>query len=177
MSEASEPRLSAVVYGGGDDRVPIDEMLWQAASELRASGAPLAGVVQRNPQRPGRCRCDMLLYDLASGREVEISEDRGPEARGCRLDVAALEGLVADTVEALDHGARLLIINRFGKREVEGRGFREAIAKAIGLGIPVITAVRRENVDAWREFTGGIADELPPAPAAILDWCRTARAA
>jgi hypothetical protein len=41
-----------------------------------------------------------------------------------------LETLVGATQAALDNGADLLVINRFGKRETEGAGFRQVIGNA-----------------------------------------------
>src|SRR5690242_21260538 len=47
---------------------------------------------------------------------VRISVDRGPEARGCRLDPDALERSVAWSEAALDR-AEFLVVNKFGKQD------------------------------------------------------------
>ena len=67
---------------------------------------------------------------------LRISQDRGKWARGCRLDAGSLELAVAQVASALDVGADLMIINKFGKHEAEGRGFR-AVARPVPAMPPV----------------------------------------
>lgn len=162
--------LAAIIYGAGGGP-EVDATLAAVAAALRRGGHRLAGAVQSTTERPDRCRCDMLLEDLGSGQVIAISEDRGVEARGCRLDAVALEQVVALSGAALDTGATLLIVNRFGRREAEGHGFRAVIARAVASGTPVLLAVGAEQVPAWREFTGGMDAELPLDGAAIEAWC------
>lgn len=116
----------------------------------------------------------MVLEDLSTGQIVAISEDRGPEARGCRLDPAALERLFGAAAAGLDAGADLLVVNRFGKREAEGRGFRGAIEAAVTTGVPVLVAVSAANLDCWNAFTGALDERLEPNVVAAIRWCRGA---
>jgi nucleoside-triphosphatase THEP1 len=163
------PAMAAVVYEPGEGRA-VDALLSALAVELKGAGLVLAGTVQRAAARADRCACDMIVTDLASGTDRSISEDRGPMARGCRLDTAALEALAGATLSALDRGADLLLVNKFGKREAEGAGFRSALGAAVGAGTPVLVAVNRDFIGAWREFAGGMATELPPDLAAVRRW-------
>jgi len=162
-------KLAAMVYepGHGQD---ADRLLSEVATLLRAAGVPLAGATQRAMERADRCACDMIVTDLHSDIEIPISEDRGSLARGCRLDASALERLVGSTLAALDSGARVLIVNRFGKRESEGRGFRPAIARALEAGLPVLIGVNRDHIAAWKTFSDGLALDLPVSLPDIVDW-------
>lgn len=166
------PRLAAVVYDSGQGPA-ADAIMTAVAHVLAGTGYRLAGAVQHNHPRPGRCSCDMTLEALGGDRLVEISEDRGPEARGCMLNPAALEEVVAIACRVLEKGARLLVVNRFGKQEADGRGFRQAIALSADLGVPVLVAVSRDQEPDWSAFCGGGDERLPLEPAAILDWCRS----
>ena len=67
----------------------------------------------------------------------------------------ALEQAVALTEQALDEGADLLIVNKFGKHEADGRGFRDTIGRALELGIPVLVGANKLNVEALVSFCGG----------------------
>lgn len=165
----SMPRIAVVVYEPGESAV-ADACLAMAAHELRDKRMRLAGSVQLTKQRPNRCRCDILLEDLATGSLIELSEDRGPEARGCHLSPSALEEAVGLAVAAVEGGAELLIINRFGKREAEGHGFRQAIERAVERDIPVLVLVCRSHLDAWVEFGGGLEARLPLATDAVVAW-------
>lgn len=169
-----QSRIAAVVYEPGEGET-TDRLLWALAERLRADGVALAGTTQRSAERPDRCRCDMIVAELGSGDETRISEDRGAEARGCRLDTAALEHLAGATIQTIERGADMLIVNKFGKREAEGAGMRPAIAEAFAADIPVLVAVNRAGIDAWRSFTGGLSEELRPDAGAIRSWIEAQR--
>jgi len=162
--------LAAVFYANGEG-AGLDAALAGVATTLRGAGVRLAGAVQFNTPRRDRCRCEMSLEDLATGRVVDISEDRGPLARGCRLNPSALETVVGLATAAVEQGADLLIVNKFGKHEIEGGGFRAVIAAAVDAGIPVLVAVGRDNAAAWQSFTDGGFTVLPAEIRRILAWC------
>jgi hypothetical protein len=154
-----------------------DAVLAGVAAQALACGLRVVGVVQEETaSSPGRT-CHMDLRLLPDGPRLRISADRGALARGCRLDPDALERAVAETERRLAGGADLLILNRFGKHEAQGRGFRGAIAEAAGLGIPVLLAASPLNREALERFCGGEALHLPPDPAAAMAWFRRATGA
>lgn len=167
MSHAS---IAAVVYAEGQGP-RVDEMLVDVVGRLRQAGARLSGAIQHNTEDGDRCRCDMTLEDLAGGRLIDISERRGPQSRGCRLDSFALEEIVGIVEASLASGPELLVINRFGKRESEGHGFRQAIEQAMAQSIPVLVAVSENQRAAFQGFAAPFASELAFAPEAILEWC------
>jgi hypothetical protein len=153
-----------------------DRLLFAVAQRLLVEGWPLAGVVQVNAERLDGMPCDMELHVLAAGHVVRISQRLGRHAQGCRLDSSGLEeavGLVAAALGA--EGAskpRLLIVNKFGKQEMDGRGFRPVMAEALALGIPVLTAVNAGSIASFQAFAEGLAAPVEPEAKAVLDWCR-----
>lgn len=161
--------LAAVVYEAGSG-ADTDRLLTAVADTLLDSGLRVAGTVQRAFERADRCACDMIVRDLATGGEVKISEDRGPNARGCRLNPAMLEALVGSTAAALEGGADVLILNKFGKQEAVGAGFRQVIAQALADEVPTLIGVNAAYLDSWRAFAGEFADELPANAGALLSW-------
>lgn len=163
------PPLGVLVY---NDDLDIDGLLVQCARILTRLGYRLGGVVQSNPPRPGRRKCDMQLTDLLSGETALISYDRGEGASGCRLDLAALARAALWVERAVAAGVDLVIINKFGKQEAQGKGLRSAIAEALLSDTPVILGVSRLNLDACLEFAGGQVIELEPGPDAVVAWCR-----
>ena len=64
----------------------------------------------------------------------------------------------------------LFIFNKFGSQELAGAGLRSEMAEVAAAGLPLLTTVRRDHVDAWLDFTGGEGVLLPPDEAAILAW-------
>ena len=119
-------QIGVVAY---DDGLVRDALIVQCAAGLVASGYRLGGVVQSNAHRHGRRRCDMYVKDLRGGDEIEISLDRGEEARGCRLDPDAFARIDTWIERAVIERVDLLIINKFGREEAHGRGLRAVIAR------------------------------------------------
>ena len=159
--------------GGATNRLLAD-----FAETARARGLRVIGTVQVNTDRPGdgpekgpgEGRCDMDVTVLPLGPVLRISQDLGPGSRGCRLDPAALEEAVARTEAALAAGADLMIVNKFGKHEAEGRGFRALIGEALALGVPVVVGLNGLNAAAFAAFGAGLVQRLPPSPEALLSW-------
>lgn len=159
-------------YVAGGGRGSSDRLLAAVAERLRAAGFPLAGVVQINtvfdPARP----CHMDLHVLTRDETLRISQNLGPLARGCRLDPSGLETAVGLVEAALADAPRLLIVNKFGKVEAEGRGFRPVIGAALAAGVPVLTSVSSGNLAAFTAFAEDMAEPLPPDEEALIAWVR-----
>ena len=168
-----EPLQIAVIGYGANEGAALDGLLAGVAARLQSHGLRLAGAVQRNTHNGDRCRCDMTLEDLTTGKLVGISEHRGENARGCRLDQAKLEEIVGLALSSVESGADLLIVNKFGKRESEGHGFRAAIEAAIDAGIPVLASVSDANSAGWNDFVQGLDVVLAADEDAIMRWCLT----
>ena len=129
------------------------------------------GVLQSRGSAGGDCHCrDMDLQIIGKSRSFRISQPLGQGASGCRLHLGAL----ADCCVYLEHqvraGADLLVLNRFGKGESDGRGFRDLISLALEYETPVLTAVRPAYLAAWQEFSGGCGSTLPFNTDLVEDW-------
>lgn len=155
----------------------VDQLLAGVASDLVRLGVPVQGVIQTRGDAGGECACaEMYLHDLATGRVDVISEKRGSGAQGCQLDWEALTDIAGRLEADLTAETGVLIINRFGRSESEGRGFRRAIEKAIELGVTVIIAFRPEYEGAWEAFHGGLAVTCGSDRGEIVSLCARARA-
>lgn len=147
-------------------------LLAEVVDRLRAAGWPLAGALQ-----PEAEAClSMQLRLLSPDRVMQISQSLGPMASGCRLDTGALAAAAGLVEASLVTGARLLILNKFGKAEAEGGGFRPLIGQALARGIPVLTSVAPDQLAAFEAFADGLAEALPADADAILRWCAAADA-
>lgn len=160
--------VAAVVY---DPRTPVDDLLAELSERLKERGFALGGLVQRNEAGGGPYCGSMEVEDLGSGRRVSISQDRGPGARGCRLDPRGLAEAGALAGQAIAGGVDFVIFNKFGKAEVEGRGLRAEFAQALANGIPTLTSVGTGVLSAWDAFVGGSWTRLEPSLEALEAWC------
>lgn len=158
--------MAALVAREGGD---VDRALFQAAADLRAQGLRLAGALQ-HPLTAGDCRCAMMLEDLSSGQVTDIAQNLGPGAKGCGLNTGALEtavGLVLARLEAPGQRLDAVFINRFGKREADGHGFRQVVIAALSANVPVVIGVAETMASQFASFTGGEHHTLPADPQAI----------
>lgn len=155
--------------GKGD----LDQILYRFAKAQEAQGVHVCGVVQVNSDRPDCRACDMDVDVMPDGPTIRISQDLGPEARGCRLDPAALEQAVAEVQTRLSGDVALLVLNKFGKHEANGRGFRDTIGQAMMLDVPVVCGVNTLNRAAFEEFCGGEAQYVEPTPEALDAWFKS----
>lgn len=152
----------------------IDDLLSAIAATVNPDR--IAGYVQTR-RKDRECGTLVHVRNLRDGTEMPITKNRGKMAKGCKLDGDALTRLSEQLSSDIETGCDLLIIARFGRSEADGRGLRDVISRAIELEIPVLVGVRDEYADAWTEFHGGIAHNLPPDPKAICDWIRNINAA
>jgi hypothetical protein len=155
--------LAALVYEADQDP---DAILREFATDLNARGFRVVGLVQA-----GQCADSSLSAVLIhSGEKVLLAQDFNPTASGCRLDLGRLQNVGERVAEALAAGADLLIINRFGKREREGKGLGHLIERAVGTDIPVVIAVSSQRFADWIKFADGMCVKLRCERDALREW-------
>lgn len=159
--------LAAVIYQPEDD---VDSLLAGFAAGLQHLGHRIGGIVQRNHKGTGGPVKLMEVMDLITGQIIPICQNLGPGAVSCRLDTGGL----ADAAQAVQHAitqrVELVIINKFGKTEADGRGLRSELAMAVEAGLPVLTAVPWRFYDAWHDFTGGYGTTLLCEQDVVAGW-------
>lgn len=166
-SGADQRPILSLVYTNGH---AADCFLADLGYGLRETGVAVAGIVQRNTFLRDPIKCDMEVEELASGTVLQLSEFRGPAARGCRLDRAALAEAAGLLTAAINAGPDVLILNKFGRAEAEGGGLRDALGRAAQVSIPTIVGVPLRNIDCWRSFAGELADDCGIDPEYVRRW-------
>ena len=68
----------------------------------------------------------------------------------------------------------LILINKFGKEEAQGRGLRPVIAEALIAEIPLGIGASTQNLCDFLTFVGYSATRLRPDVEAITAWSRNA---
>ncbi len=159
-----------IAYTMTEGRGELDLLLADFAETLKARGVRTCGIVQINTENGTPHRCDMDVKILPDGPKVRISQYLGKDARGCRLNPEALETAAAKVSQSMETDFDIFILNKFGKQEADGRGFRDMIGTALEKGAAVLVGTNPMNADKLIDFSGGIASPLPPKPAALLAW-------
>jgi nucleoside-triphosphatase THEP1 len=161
-----------IAYTMNEKKGEMDSLLTQLADKLMDAGHKVAGLVQINTDRVYDHRCDMDVRVLPHVSVLRISQSLGKHARGCRLDTNALETAIGEVERSLTSRTDILIVNKFGKLEAEGRGFRPVIAKAVLLGVPVICGVNALNQGAFEAFSEGSSEKIESSLSNLLNWCQ-----
>ena len=161
--------VAAVVYGAGDDP---DGLLIGFADDLRRAGLRPVGVVQAGRS----CRAEnpkLGVVVLPGGDTVCLVADPGACGAGCRLDAGRLADLAKRLAAAIDEGADLVIINRFGSSEAEGGGLIDLIVQALDADRPVLIAMPERRFADWIRFSGGMNVRLACRRDALDLWWRS----
>lgn len=149
----------------------VDPVLLAVAEALKAQGLRLAGTVAlplSNSDAGHPCETELLV--LPDGPRLCISQKLGSQSRGCRLDPSALEEAVMAVSARADQPADAFLLNKFGKQEAEGRGFRDLIVRHLSEGVPVVVGVNGLNLPGLAAFAEGHAAQLPCDKDVIMGW-------
>jgi hypothetical protein len=136
----SQYDLAALVYERNQDP---DRILREFASGLKADGYGAVRLVQLGHHCVDAPQLSAVLVHI--GEELPLFQDLGTCSTGCRLNVGQLLGAGAQIASAIDQGADLVLVNRFGRQECEGKGLSYLVERALSADIPVVIAVPRSG--------------------------------
>lgn len=161
----SQGNLAALVYGQDEDP---DRILHDFAVGLNRSGRRAVGLVQLGHHRADSRQLSALL--VHTGEKLSLFQDLGKSAEGCRVDVGQLLYAATQISDAIDRGADLVIVNRFGRQEREGKGLAYLIERALSADIPVVIAVPSHRFADWIGFVDGMSVKLQCDRDALNAW-------
>lgn len=163
------PFLAALIQ---TESVRADELLQQAVNRRQGLGWRVHGLLALPMAGPGMPSSGKqpVVQDIHTGQRFTILQDRGPGARGCQLDPQMLNQAGTALRLALASQPDLVVVNRFGTSEAEGRGLLAELLDLVAADIPVLTIVTDRYLDAWRQFVGDDRHELPCHAAALDVW-------
>lgn len=163
--------LGAITYADGQS---VDPLIAGVVQALRTEGAAICGVLQHEAANPGNCCASMYLENISNGVHLRLSQELGSGSQGCRLNPHTLAESSGQLLLEMDEHPDLLVLNRFGKGEAEGHGFRAVLEKAYQLHIPVLIGVKETYRSAWDDFAGEFSRVLKVDSRSVLMWCMQA---
>ncbi len=107
----SQCDLAALVYEQHQDP---DQILRDFTADLKTRGYRAVCLVQLGHHCADASLSAMLVH---SGEQLPLFQDLGTCSAGCRLDVGQLLGAGQQIANAIDQGADLVVVNRFGRQE------------------------------------------------------------
>jgi len=167
-SQIARSRIAGIAFEPG---FAVDALMAEIVDRLEQRGLRLAGVIQSLSKEPGCDRGNLRLRALGSDWEIPILQDRGPLAKGCRLDYGSMVDVSARIDASLKGDVDLVILNRFGRAESEGGGLRQVLERCVEAELPTLIAVRTDYHADWEGFHGGMARTMPAHLPTVLSWC------
>lgn len=165
MTAATAPTAAAVL---DDGTVDVDALLARVVRDQKAAGRRVRGLLMTYPEGRDGCARPMVMVDVATGERYTVSQELGSGSTGCRADPHGF-ARASQVLDAAPKDAELIVCNRFGNFEADGKGFTAELLAILASGIPLLTAVAERHRDRWFEFSGGAA-VLPADAQAIDAW-------
>lgn len=145
-----------------------DELLADFAFTLHKNGWRVRGLVQQS--QSGLDKKATVLVDLDKGTCFPLFQNLGTGAGSCSIDQSSMAAASIVLRNALDEKPDLVIVNRFGAMEAEGKGFADEMLALMSEEIPLLTVVRESWSFDWRCFIGGAGTQLEPSLNALEAW-------
>lgn len=168
-SKTKPIRLGGVLYAAD---TPERNALREFAENLMERGWHVAGLVQELAYDDKGEKIGLDAIDIRTGEHLPLArpskEDR--ENGSCGFDVGLLTETSHVLRAAMDAPADLLVIEKFGEREQDGRGLADEIVAAAMQGIPTLVAVPASALEVWNEFSGRLGTLIPHDPHSLWNW-------
>jgi nucleoside-triphosphatase THEP1 len=147
-------------------------LLARFAAELVRRGFRVGGVVQEVLRDSSGAKIGVDVVEIDSGRRIPIARPTAAQiAEGvCSLDLAGLAESTGPVRRALDQGADLIVVEKFGDQERANKGLAGEIMAAMAEGIPTLVAVPAGSLDDWQRFSGNLGVLLPHDEEALWRW-------
>lgn len=160
-------QVAAVIYGPDED---CDGLLAAVARDWLAAGLRVVGLVQINAGA-SCAEIDMELEVVETGRRISICQDLGSgSADACRLDPAGLAEAASALGTSLSGPVDLVVVNKFGRMEMDGAGLIGEIGTAVAAGHPLLIGVPQRFLAAWDAFAGGMDVKLACDRNVVEGW-------
>ncbi len=107
--------------------------------------------------------------DVSTNRRIPISRPAKNDEE-CGLDVSALAGTTGIIRNAIDERFDLVVVEKFGELEQNGKGLIDEILQTIAEGIPLLIAVPEAALPLWQERSGELGSVLDFNEEAFQQW-------
>lgn len=166
---------AAVIYDQDqEDRT----LLLRFAMGVRAKGWRVGGLAQALAFDNHGNKIGLDSIDLENGSRIPLARPTKSDRqnRVCSLDHGALAASTDAIRRAVANRTDIIIIEKFGKQELKGKGLFDDIMQAMASNIPTLVSVPVAYLDDWNAATGMLAGRLPADPTVLWRWWEENRA-
>jgi hypothetical protein len=161
----------------GAPTAAIQRLMLVFAENRRREGIRVAGAIQVYDAAAGGDAKDTVLRDLVSGETFPVFQSLGKDSTGCSVDPAGVTQACHAVLRAVEMGAGLVVLSKFGKLEEGGSGLLHAFGAAAEAGIPCLTGVAPAYAAPFLSFAGEFARWIEPDEQALEAWWYSLRRA
>jgi len=164
-------RFAAAVYSPNT----FDRMaLFKFAERLKVNKTRIGGILQTAIFDNEGNIAGLDAIDIATNERLPISRPRG-DGTICGLDASVLAGTSSIIRNAVDSQLDLIVIEKFGALEQNGKGLVDDILTAIAEDIPLVISMSQSALPAWQALSGGLGDVLAFEESAFEQWWQDVR--
>jgi nucleoside-triphosphatase THEP1 len=110
--------------------------------------------------------------DVLTNRRIPITRPV-QNIHDCSLDISALAETTNIIRNAINDRLDLVVVEKFGNSEQNGKGLIDEILQTLIEGIPLLISVPEMALPAWQERSGELGSVLPFTEEAFLHWWET----
>jgi hypothetical protein len=177
MQTVAEPGANALTAGfrigalQGATTARIQGLLARFAERRIREGLRVAGVIEELAVHENCGLCETLVLREAAGSTiVPITQNLGSGSTSCKIDTAGLAAACQTVLAAIERGADVVVLSKFGKIEAEGGGLLDAFQAAAAADLPCVAGIKPSFAGHFLEFAGGFSQWVEADDAALERW-------
>lgn len=143
--------------------------LWRFVEKQKSLNARVGGILQEAVFNSEGEITGLNAVDIFTNRRIPITR---PVKRSdeCSLDVSALAQTAGIIRSAISDRLDLVVVEKFGELEQNGKGLIDEILQTIAEGIPLLISVPEAALPVWQERSGELGSVLPFNEEAFQQW-------
>jgi nucleoside-triphosphatase THEP1 len=110
--------------------------------------------------------------DVSTNRRIPITRPVNNDDE-CGLDVSALAETTGIISKAISDAVDLMVVEKFGEQEQNGKGLIDEILRTIVEGIPLLISIPEAALPIWQERSGELGSVLPFSEEAFQQWWKS----
>ena len=159
------PFAAAVYTPDTGDRMALLKFV----EKLKALNTRVGGVLQEALFNSEGEIVGLNAVDVATDRRIPITR-AVKNSDECGLDVSALAETASIIDSAISDRLELVVVEKFGELEQNGKGLIDEILQTIAEGIPLLIAVPEAALPVWQERSGELGSVLDFNEEAFQQW-------
>jgi nucleoside-triphosphatase THEP1 len=143
--------------------------LLKFVGKLKSMNIRVGGVLQEALYNSAGEITGLDAVDVVTNQRIPISRPSKNEDE-CGLDVSALAETTRIIRDAINDRLDLVVVEKFGELEQDGRGLIDEIFQTIAEGIPLMISVPEAALPVWQQRSGELGSVLAFNEQAFEQW-------